>query len=51
MARNPPVENLVLILLFLLLLNEVGSERLGESDLHPVSLKTPAQQYQPIDIR
>ena len=35
--------------LFLLLLKEVGSARLRESDLHPISPKTPAPQYQPID--
>ena len=33
----------------LLLLKEVGSARLRESDVHPISLKTPAPQYQPID--
>ena len=27
----------------------VGSERLRESDVHPISPKTPAPQYQPID--
>ena len=38
-----------LLLLLLLLLKGVGSARLGESYLHPISLKTPAPQYQPID--
>ena len=33
----------------LLLLKKVGSGRLGESDIHPISPKTPAAQYQPID--
>ena len=33
----------------LLLLKKVGSARLGESDIHPISPKTPAPQYQPID--
>ena len=33
----------------LLLLNGVGSARLRESDQHPVSPKTLAPQYQPID--
>ena len=28
-----------------------GRARLGESDLHPISLKTPAPQYQHIDRR
>ena len=36
-------------LLLLLLLKKVGSARLRESDLHPISPKTPAQQCQPID--
>ena len=36
-------------LLLLLLLKKVSSARLGESDLHPISPKTPAPQYQPID--
>ena len=33
----------------LLLLKKVGSARLRESDIHPLSPKTPASQYQPID--
>ena len=35
----------------LLLLKKVGSARLREreSDIHPISPKTPAPQYQPID--
>ena len=33
----------------LLLLKKVGSARLRESQIHPISLKTPAPQYQPID--
>ena len=32
----------------LLLLKEVGSARLRESDIHPISPKTPAPQYRPI---
>ena len=39
---------LLLFLLFLLL-KKVGSARLGESDIHPISPKTAAPQYQPID--
>ena len=35
--------------ILLLLLKEVGSARLRESDIHPISPKTPAPQYQPID--
>ena len=38
-----------LLLLLLLLLKKVGSARLRESDIHPMSPKTPAPQYQPID--
>ena len=33
----------------LLLLKKVGSARLRESELHPISPKTPAPQYKPID--
>ena len=39
----------LLLLLLLLLLEEVGSARLRESDIHPISPKTPAPQCQPID--
>ena len=39
----------ILLLLLLLLLKKVSSARLGESDIHPISPKTPAPQYQPID--
>ena len=39
----------LLLLLLLLLLKKVSSARLGESDIHLVSPKTPAEQYQPID--
>ena len=35
--------------LLLLLLKEVGSARLRESNIHPISPNTPATQYQPID--
>ena len=37
------------LLLLLLLFKEVGSARLRESDVHPISPKTPAPQYQRID--
>ena len=49
-----PTENgdepnyLKLLLLLLLLLKKVGSARLRESGIHPISPKTPAPQYQPI---
>ena len=36
-------------ILLLLLLKEVGCARLRKSDIHPISPKTPAPQYQPID--
>ena len=36
-------------LLLLLLLNKVGSARLREGDIHPISPKTSAPRYQPID--
>ena len=39
----------LLLLLLLLLLKKVGSARLRESDVHPISPKTPAPQYQHID--
>ena len=35
--------------LLLLLLKKVGSARLRESGIHPITPKTPAPQYQPID--
>ena len=38
-----------LLLLLLLLLKKIGSARLRESDVHPISMKSPAPQYQPID--
>ena len=38
-----------ILLLYLLLLNKVGSARLRENDIHPISPKIPAPQYQPID--
>ena len=34
--------------LLLLLLKQVGTARLRESDIHPISPKTAAPQYQPI---
>ena len=37
------------LLLLLLLLKKVSSAKLRESDVHPISPKTPAPQYQPID--
>ena len=37
------------IFIIIIIIKEVGSARLGESYLHPISPKTPAPQYQPID--
>ena len=33
----------------IIIIKKVGSVRLRESDVHPISPKTPAPQYQPID--
>ena len=41
--------NLGHTVLLILLLKKVSSARLGESDIHPISSKTPAPQYQHID--
>ena len=41
-------KNIIIIILLLLLKNGV-SARLRESDIHPISPKTPAPKYQPID--
>ena len=38
-----------MLLLLLLLFKKVGSARLRESGIHPISPKTPAPKYQPID--
>ena len=43
------MRSLIIIKLLLLLLKKVGRARLRESDIHPISPKTPAPQYQPID--
>ena len=40
---------LILWLLLLLLFKKIGTARLRENDVHPISPKTPAPQYQPID--
>ena len=39
----------VLLLFLLLSFKKFGSARPRESDVHPISPKTPAPQYQPID--
>ena len=41
--------SIMALFLLLLLLKKVGSARLRESGIHPIILKTPAPQYQPID--
>ena len=38
-----------ILLLLLLLIKKVSSARLGENDIHSITPKTPAPQYQPID--
>ena len=38
-----------LLLILLLLLKKIGNARPGEGDWHPVSPKTPAPHYQPIE--
>ena len=38
-----------IIIIILVLLKKVGRASLRESDIHPVSPKTPAPQYQLID--
>ena len=38
--------------ILLILFKKFGSARLqGENDVHPISPKTPTNQYQPIDIK
>ena len=49
-----PVKSIFVPILYYycyLLLKEVGSARLRESDLHPISPNTPALQYQPYIYR
>ena len=40
---------IIFFIILLLLLKKVGSARLSEGDIHPISPKTPAPQYQPIN--
>ena len=37
------------IIIIIILFKKVGSARLRERDVHPISPKTPSPQYQPID--
>ena len=48
-ASSLILRKLLLLLLLLLLLKKIGSARLRESDIHPISRKTSAPHYQPID--
>ena len=43
------VSNPTTMFIINILFNEVCSARLRDSDIHPISPKTPAPQYQPID--
>ena len=44
------VFSIIIIISFIIINNKgFGSARLRESDMHPISRKTPAPQYQPID--
>ena len=36
-----------IIIIIIIIIKKVGNAMLGESDLHPISPKTPAPQYQP----
>ena len=36
-------------IILLLLLKKIGNARPGEGDCHPISPKTPAPHYQPIE--
>ena len=40
---------LLVFTIIIIIIKKVGSARLRESDIHPISPKTPAPQYQPID--
>ena len=40
---------IIIIIIIIIKKGQHSSARLGESDIHPISPKTPAPQYQPID--
>ena len=40
---------MIYIIFIIIIIKKVGSARLIESDIHPISPKTWAPQYQPID--
>ena len=44
-------KNIKILSLLLLLLKNIGSARLRESDIHRISPKTTDPQYQPIDTK
>ena len=43
------INNYCFFFKIIIIKEKVGSARLRESDIHPISPKTPAPQYQPID--
>ena len=49
LSKYQEKSKLLFTLLLLLLLKKVGSGRKRDSGIHPISPKTPAPQYQPID--
>ena len=49
MCKEEKILSQLLLLLLLLVLKKVSSARLGDSGIHPISAKTTAPQYQPID--
>ena len=49
MGRRAPLQGTCLLLLLLLLLKKIGNARPGEGDCRPISPKTPAPHYQPIE--
>ena len=40
---------IMIIVIIIIMIISVGSARLRESDIHPMSPKTPAPQYRPLD--
>ena len=43
------IVQIIIFIIIIIIIKKVSSARLGESDIHPISPKTPAPQYQPID--
>ena len=48
LSQRTPIPYKIKVKTVLLFFKNVGSARLRESDIHPVSQKIPAPQYQPI---